>query len=202
VLTKPAGSVNLNYTSAEIVKEGEYDGQNYIDVSFLAPGAGELHWVIFSGLAGAYQYFVNRELPTMGEFRTLWRLDNETFTSGHTDVKDGLLPPLEDYKSWLKVQDETWLQPNGSGYITKYDWTSWIRTQTYYGVYGDGFGSWYINPGKDYYNGNHLKQELMVGILCLPRTSCLISRNYLASTDLTVHRFIANHQRVMLFNSI
>jgi rhamnogalacturonan endolyase len=23
-------------------------------------------------------------------------------------------------------------------------------------------GSWYLNPGKDYYNGDHLKQELMV----------------------------------------
>ena len=121
-----------------------------------------MHWVIFSRQHGAYQYFVNHALPTLGEFRTLWRLDNTTFTYGKTDVRDELLPPLSWYLPENKVQDETWLMPNGSGYITKYDLTSWSRTQTYFGVYGPGFGSWYINAGKDYYNGNHLKQELMV----------------------------------------
>ena len=121
-----------------------------------------MHWVIFSGLAGAYQYFVNRALPVLGEFRTLWRLDNTTFTKGKTDLRDELLPPLSEYLPQNKVQDETWLKPDGSGYITKYDFTSWVRNQKYYGVYGEGFGSWYINAGKDYYNGDQLKQELMV----------------------------------------
>lgn len=121
-----------------------------------------MHWVIFSGLAGSYQYFVNAALPALGEFRTLFRLDNTTFTNGHTDIKDEALPLFSEYIAANKVQDETWLNPDGDGYITKYDWTSWIRTQTFYGVYGDSFGSWYINAGKDYYNGNHLKQELMV----------------------------------------
>ena len=121
-----------------------------------------MHWIIVAGLAGAYQYFVNHDLPVLGEFRTLWRLDNATFTNGKTDLRDEPLPPLSDYRPENKVQDETWRAPGGDGYITKYDLTSWVRTQTYYGVYGDGFGSWYINAGKDYYNGNHLKQELMV----------------------------------------
>jgi hypothetical protein len=93
-----------------------------------------MHWVIFSGLAGSYQYFVNHALPVLGEFRTLWRLDNTTFTYGKTDIKDELLPPLSEYLPENKVQDETWLVPNGTGYITKYDFTSWVRTQTYYGV--------------------------------------------------------------------
>jgi rhamnogalacturonan endolyase len=105
---------------------------------------------------------VNHALPTLGEFRTLWRLDNTTFTKGRTNIKDEELPPLDEYLSQNKVQDETWLKPDGSGYITKYDFTAWSRNQDYFGVYGDGFGSWYINPGKDYYNGDHLKQELMV----------------------------------------
>ncbi|KAF3000022.1 hypothetical protein E8E14_005065 [Neopestalotiopsis sp. 37M] len=152
---------NLNWTSASIVNEGHVYGSKYIDVKFTA-NEGDFHWVIFSGLAGAYQYFVNHNLPTLGEFRTLWRLDNTTFPNGKTDVRDEELPPLDEYLADLKVQDETWLKPDGSGYITKYDFTSWIRTQTYYGVYGEEFGSWYINAGKDYYNGNHLKQELMV----------------------------------------
>ncbi|KAJ5669667.1 hypothetical protein N7462_010737 [Penicillium macrosclerotiorum] len=152
---------NLNWTSASITKQGTYKGKQYIDVSFTA-AEGDMHWVIFSGLSGAYQYFVNHALPTLGEFRTLWRLDNTTFTKGRTNIKDEELPPLSEYLSQNKVQDETWLKPDGSGYITKYDFTAWSRNQDYFGVYGDGFGSWYINPGKDYYNGDHLKQELMV----------------------------------------
>lgn len=121
-----------------------------------------MHWVIHTGLAGAYQYFVNRAVPVLGEFRSLWRLDNMTFTRGRTSRRDEALPPLSDYLPELKVQDETWLRPDGTGYITKYDFSAFVREQTAYGVYGEGFGSWYINPGKDYYNGNHLKQELMV----------------------------------------
>jgi rhamnogalacturonan endolyase len=152
---------DLNWTSASIVQRGKHQGADFIDVMFTA-NEGEMHWVIFSGLAGAYQYFVNRALPVLGEFRTLWRLDNETFPRGKTNVRDEELPPLSDYIAANKVQDETWLRPDGNGYITKYDFTDRVRTQSYYGVYGDRFGSWYINPGKDYYNGNHLKQELMV----------------------------------------
>lgn len=123
---------------------------------------GDMHWVIHTGLAGAYQYFVNRAVPVLGEFRSLWRLDNTSFPRGHTSRRDEPLPPLSDYLPELKVQDETWLRPDGTGYITKYDFSAFVREQTAYGVYGEGFGSWYINPGKDYYNGNHLKQELMV----------------------------------------
>ncbi|KAI1421810.1 rhamnogalacturonate lyase [Xylaria sp. FL1777] len=152
---------DLSWNSASIFKQGSYRGADYVDVVFTA-AEGEMHWVIFSGLAGAYQYFVNRALPVLGEFRTLWRLDNTTFPRGKTNLRDEELPPLSDYIAANKVQDETWLRPDGNGYITKYDFTAWVRTQTYYGVYGDSFGSWYINPGKDYYNGDHLKQELMV----------------------------------------
>ena len=97
----------------------------------------------------------------LGEFRTLFRLDNTTFTSGKTNIKDGLLPTLAEIQNATKVQDETWLQADGT-YITKYDWNDFIRTAPYYGVYGPGFGSWYIVVGKDDYNGDHLKQELMV----------------------------------------
>ncbi|KAJ5995736.1 hypothetical protein N7481_002713 [Penicillium waksmanii] len=152
---------NLQWTTASITKRGTYKGKTYIDVSFTA-AEGDMHWVIFSGLSGAYQYFVNHALPTLGEFRTLWRLDNTTFVMGRTNIKDEELPPLSEYLPQNKIQDETWLKPDGSGYITKYDFTAWSRNQDYFGVYGDGFGSWYINAGKDYYNGDHLKQELMV----------------------------------------
>ncbi|KAK4140568.1 polysaccharide lyase [Dichotomopilus funicola] len=152
---------NLAWTSARIVTNGTYHSTPFIDVLFTA-AEGDMHWVIFQGQHGAYQYFINHALPDLGEFRTLWRLDNTTFPNGRTVTKDGPLPPLSEYVAANKVQDETWLAPDGKGYITKYDWTSWLREQDYYGVYGDEVGSWYINPGKDYYNGNHLRQELMV----------------------------------------
>jgi rhamnogalacturonan endolyase len=71
------------------------------------------------------------------------------------------LPTLAEIANETKVQDETWQLPNGT-HITKYDWADFIRNQEYYGVYGSGYGSWYIYPGKDEYNGDHLKQELLL----------------------------------------
>ncbi|KAF4554611.1 putative polysaccharide lyase family 4 protein 2 [Elsinoe fawcettii] len=147
---------DLAWTSAKIALQTE----DYIDVQFDAV-EGEMHWVIWNDLPGAYQYFINHALPNLGEFRTLWRLDNETFSRGRTDLKDGVLPPLAEYRAATNVQDETWQKADGT-FLTKYDWSAFIRTQDYYGVYGEEFGSWYINAGKDYYNGDHLKQELMI----------------------------------------
>jgi rhamnogalacturonan endolyase len=160
LVTTDGAQSDLNWTSAEIYRKGKTKGQGFLDIQFTAKES-DFHWVIFEDLVGAYQYFVNHALPTLGEFRTLWRLDNTSFPNGRTNIKDGALPTLAEIASGTKVQDETWQLADGS-YITKYDWTAWIRDQDYYGVYGDEFGSWYINPGKDYYNGNHLKQELMV----------------------------------------
>jgi rhamnogalacturonan endolyase len=139
--------MDLTWTSARIARNGSYAGKEFLDIAFTAD-AGDMHWVIFAGQHGSYQYFVNRALPTLGEFRTLWRLDNKTFPSGRTASKDGVLPPLQDYINKNKVQDETWLSPDGKGYITKYDWADWVRIQDYYGVYGSEVGSWFIHPGK------------------------------------------------------
>ena len=147
---------DLNWTSAAIVD----CGCDFINIRFTA-NEGDFHWVIYSSLAGAYQYFINHALPTLGEFRTLWRLDNTTFPNGRTSVKDGELPPLALYNVSTKVQDETWETANGT-FLTKYDWSNFVRGSDFWGVYGEGFGSWYLPASKDYYNGNHLKQELMV----------------------------------------
>ncbi|CAO2654065.1 Nn.00g107980.m01.CDS01 [Neocucurbitaria sp. VM-36] len=147
---------DLNWTSAAIADSGK----DWINVKFTAK-EGDFHWVIYDDLPGAYQYFVNHALPTLGEFRTLWRLDNASFPRGRTNVKDGVLPALEEYLGATNVQDETWQKADGS-FLTKYDWSAFIRDMDFYGVYGDEVGSWYLNPGKDYYNGDQLKQELMV----------------------------------------
>ncbi|KAK0111819.1 hypothetical protein ONS96_001087 [Cadophora gregata f. sp. sojae] len=161
-----SGGSSLDWTSAKIFSQNE----QFLDVVFESP-LGDFHWVIFPDLAGAYQYFVNKALPTLGEFRTLFRLNNTTFVNGKTAVKEGALPTLAEIATGTKVGDETWQLPSGS-YITKYDWSSFIRptshsqsndiSTNFHGVYGPGFGSWFITPGKDEYNGDQLKQELLL----------------------------------------
>ena len=86
-----------------------------------------------------------------------------------TDNNLGALPTLSEIATGTKVQDETWQLPNGT-YITKYDWSSFLRKTSssdtsltdLHGVYGPGFGSWFITPGKDEFNGDQLKQELLL----------------------------------------
>ncbi|KAF2759827.1 galactose-binding like protein [Pseudovirgaria hyperparasitica] len=150
------GENNLQWQSASIVTQTD----EYIDISFLA-AEGELHWVIFDGLAGSYQYFVNHALPDISIFRTLFRLDPIRFTSGRTYLKDEPLPDFSMYANATKVQDETWQLANGS-FITKYDWSNYVRERDFNGVYGHETGSWYIHPSTDYFSGNHLSQTLTV----------------------------------------
>ena len=70
-------------------------------------------------------------------------------------------PNINDIFAGLNVQDETWRTRTGS-YITKYDFSCFVRDTDFHGVYGDDVGAWYIAPSKDYYIGDQLKQELMV----------------------------------------
>ena len=125
---------------------------------FSAP-EGDFHWVLTPELHGAYQYFVNRALPVLGEFRTLWRLDNRTFTHGWTVERDEPLVTFADVVAAKPVKDGTLQRANGS-YITKYDLSTFMAntegnsTLLYWGVYGvmpstrQGIGSWYIHAGK------------------------------------------------------
>ncbi|KAL7269827.1 hypothetical protein RUND412_007486 [Rhizina undulata] len=147
---------DLNYTSATIHRQTS----DMLDVAYTAT-EGIVHFVLFTGLAGFYSYFVNTALGEQGEFRTLYRLDPQYFTNGHTYLKDEALPLLSDIVNGTKVQDETWERPDGT-YITKYDWSFFVRDSGFHGVYGDEFGAFVINPGKDYINGDSLKQELSV----------------------------------------
>ncbi|KAH6717243.1 polysaccharide lyase family 4 protein [Leptodontidium sp. MPI-SDFR-AT-0119] len=150
------GEANFAWTSASIYQETN----EYVDIVFTSDLI-DLHWVLTPSLPGAYQYIINKSLPELGVLRTLFRLSNTTFTHGRTPIKDEPLPSFADILSGTKVQDETFQRPDGT-YITKYDWSTFIREIDFHGVYGEGFGSWYIRPGRDYLNGNQLKQELTV----------------------------------------
>ncbi|EPS36158.1 hypothetical protein H072_10252 [Dactylellina haptotyla CBS 200.50] len=161
---------DLNLTNAQVYKETE----DFTDIIFYAT-EGEFHWVLTPTLTGAYQYFVNRALPVVGEFRTLWRLANDSFTYGKTSERNELLPPLSDILNATNIQDETWQRADGT-FITKYDFATFMPIiqdePDYWGVYGplngstaidaEMVGSWYIHAGVDYINGDHLKQELIV----------------------------------------
>lgn len=132
----------------------------YMDIVFSSK-EGDLHWILKPGLAGAYQYFVNRALPELGEFRTLWRLDNRTFTYGWTNERDEKLVPLSDIRNAGsdRVQDETWERADGS-FITKYDLATFLPVvegePCVWGLHGtlkrggksEGIGSFYIHGGK------------------------------------------------------
>lgn len=151
------GENNLEWTSASIVSQGS----DYIDIAFSSTEA-DLHWVVFDDLQGAYQYIVNKASPDMEIFRNLWRLDNQTFTRGRTHIKDEILPPFYLYSNATKVQDETWELANGS-YITKYDWSNYVRDRDFYGIYGpDVAGSWWIHPTTEYFSASQLSQTLTV----------------------------------------
>ncbi|KAG9612415.1 polysaccharide lyase family 4 protein, partial [Aureobasidium melanogenum] len=150
------GENNLVWESASIVNKGD----TFIDVSFVSE-KGDLHWVIYDDLAGSYQYFVNRALGDISILRSLFRLDPDRFPNGRTYLKDEPLPLFAAIQNATKVQDETFETSNGT-YITKYDWSNYVRDRDFHGVYGPSTGSWYIHPSTDYFSGSHLKQTLTV----------------------------------------
>jgi rhamnogalacturonan endolyase len=47
-------------------------------------------------------------------------------------------------------------------YITKYDFSNYVRERDFVGVYGHKTGSWYIHPSYEHQPGNQLSQTLTV----------------------------------------
>ncbi|EGV61542.1 polysaccharide lyase [Yamadazyma tenuis] len=155
---------NMNYTSVAVVSHDD----TKIDIA-LYGYEGENHLVLFKGLDGFYNYYVSHNLPVLGEFRTLFRLNPDVYQNGHTSIKDEALPSFPDDYKGTKVFDETWLLSSANGtnkYLTKYDWSSRLHEEEVYGVYGSynnrTYGFWLISPGRDYYCGDQIKQELLI----------------------------------------
>lgn len=151
------GKTTFNFTTGPTVVQQTEEMIHVEFDSYLAT----VHYVLFSGLNGHYQYVVNNNLGSQGEVRSLYRFDPEQFTWGRTNIKQAPLPTIEDINTGYKVQDETWQRRNGT-YITKYDFSCFVRGLDYHGVFGTDVGAYVIAPGKDYYIGDHLKQELML----------------------------------------
>jgi rhamnogalacturonan endolyase len=151
------GKTTFNFTKGPTVVDKTDSMIHVAFDSYLAT----VHYILFGGVPGHYQYVINNDLGNQGEVRSLYRLDPLQFTWGRTNIKNAPLPSIVDIETGYKVQDETWQRQNGT-YITKYDFSSFVRNLDYHGVYGNGVGAFIIAPSKDYYIGDHMKQELML----------------------------------------
>jgi rhamnogalacturonan endolyase len=124
---------------------------------------GELHYVTRAGVSGLYSYFVATGIGTVGEFRTLYRVDGSIFRNGFNAERSGSFPTLAQIKAATVLQNETFRLSDGTVY-TKYDMASYVGQDHVHGVFGSGAGVWLIPASREYYNGGPMKQELMVHV--------------------------------------
>jgi rhamnogalacturonan endolyase len=132
------------------------------DIAYISSW-GELHYVVRSGVSGLYSYFVATGIGTVGEFRTLYRVNGSIFRNGYNSVRSIAFPTLSQINSAKVLQDSTYQLADGSIY-TKYDGATYVAQDTLHGVYGGGYGVWMISPSHEYVNGGPMKQELTVHI--------------------------------------
>ena len=155
-------SVNGSQTFSPTGLRVDTDTADMADIAYISPW-GELHYVARSGVSGLYSYFLATGIGTVGEFRTLYRVDGSIFRSGFNAERSGPFPTLADIKAGTKLQDETFQLLDGTVY-TKYDWATYVARDQVHGVYGDGAGVWVISASHEYFNGGPMKQELMVHV--------------------------------------
>jgi rhamnogalacturonan endolyase len=132
------------------------------DIAYVSPW-GELHYVTRSGVSGLYSYFVATGIGTVGEWRTLYRVDGSIFRNGFNAERTGTFPTLAQIQGATKLQDETFQFADGTVY-TKYDYASYVAQDHVHGVFGGGLGVWMIPASHEYFNGGPMKQELMVHV--------------------------------------
>jgi rhamnogalacturonan endolyase len=125
---------------------------------------GDLHYVVRGGVSGLYSYFVASGIGTVGEFRTLYRVNGSIFRTGYTSVNSAVaFPTLSQIQAATVLQDSTYQLTDGTIY-TKYDASTYLNQDLLHGVYGGGYGVWMVSPSHDYVGGGPLKQDLMVHI--------------------------------------
>ncbi|WP_151729638.1 polysaccharide lyase family protein [Thermogemmatispora aurantia] len=135
-----------------------------VDIAYISSW-GELHYVVRSGISGLYSYFLATGIGTVGEFRTLYRVDGSIFRTGYNGVETAIaFPTLSQIQSATELQDSTYQLSDGTIY-TKYDAATYLMSQDLlHGVYGNGYGVWLISPSHEYNNGGPLKQDLTVHV--------------------------------------
>ncbi|KAL1490002.1 hypothetical protein ABEB36_013918 [Hypothenemus hampei] len=125
----------------------------------------ELHYLLEDGVSGIYSWakYTNDQSGSLslGETRTIYRMDPAKLTEGTNSARTGTLYLYSYLNQQTKIQDETWQLPDGT-YYTKYDYANYIRETPYQGVYGNGYGAFVISPSREYHAGGPLKQDLLV----------------------------------------
>ena len=134
-----------------------------VDIAYTSSW-GDLHYVVSSGVSGLYSYFVATGIGTVGEYRTLYRVDGNIFRTGYNGPETAIaFPTLSQIQAATVLQDSTYQLTNGTIY-TKYDATTYVDQDNLHGVYGGGYGVWMISPSHEYVNGGPMKQELTVHV--------------------------------------
>lgn len=134
-----------------------------VDIAYTSSW-GDLHYVVRSGVSGLYSYFLASGIGTVGEFRTLYRVNGSIFRTGYTGVQSAIaFPTLSQLQAATVLQDSTYQLTNGTIY-TKYDAATYMSQDLLHGVYGGGYGVWMISPSHEYVDGGPMKQDLMVHV--------------------------------------
>src|SRR5579875_3752385 len=154
------GTEDFSPTQLEVVT----NTSSMVDIAYISSW-GALHYVVMSGVSGLYSYFIASGIGTVGEYRTLYRVDGNIFRTGYNGVESAIpFPTLSQIQAATVLQDSTYQLTNGTIY-TKYDASTYVFSQdALHGVYGGGYGVWMISPSHEYVNGGPLKQELTVHV--------------------------------------
>jgi rhamnogalacturonan endolyase len=154
------GSEDFSPTQLQVVT----NTSTMADIAYISSW-GALHYVVMSGVSGLYSYFIASGIGTVGEYRTLYRVDGNIFHTGYNGVESAIsFPTLSQIQAATVLQDSTYQLTNGTIY-TKYDASTYVDQQdTLHGVYGGGYGVWMISPSHEYVNGGPMKQELTVHV--------------------------------------
>lgn len=130
-----------------------------VDIAYTSSW-GDLHYVVRSGVSGLYSYFIASGIGTVGEYRTLYRVDGSIFHTGYNGAESAIaFPTLSQIQAATVLQDSTYQLTDGTIY-TKYDASTYVDQDNLHGVYGGGYGVWMISPSHEYVNGGPMKQEL------------------------------------------
>jgi rhamnogalacturonan endolyase len=152
------GGTGFTPTQLEVVT----NTPDMADIAYISTW-GELHYVVREHISGLYSYFVATGIGTVGEYRTLYRVDSSIFTTGYNGVSTITFPTLSQIQQSTTLQDSTYKLADGTVY-TKYDASTYVNQDNLHGAYGNGYGIWMISPSHEYVNGGPMKQELTVHV--------------------------------------
>ncbi len=151
------GGTGFTPTALEVVT----NTPEMADIAYISTW-GELHYVVRRDVSGLYSYFVATGIGTVGEYRTLYRVDRSIFPMAYNGEHSGPFPTLSQIAQSKVLQDSTYNFPMDRSTPNTMDYLYGARHV--HGVYGSGYGVWMIPPSHEYYNGGPMKQELMVHV--------------------------------------